>query len=109
MWQVLLTFAIGVTVFGSYMYYRFENSISFDYTGVSDEKEAAEALAGEPWSRDDVSLARAAEAFPRRGNAQRVNTHQPSACYLLCLRPHDRNLIPAGQTDLHDSVDLLKQ
>lgn len=45
--QLCLTFAIGVTVFGGYMYYRFENSISFEYTGVSDEKEAAEALAGE--------------------------------------------------------------
>lgn len=46
-----LTFAIGVTVFGGYMYYRFENSISFEYTGVSDEKKAAEALAGEGIAR----------------------------------------------------------
>lgn len=44
---MLLTFAIGVTVFGGYMYYRFENTMSFDYTGVEDEKKAAEALAGE--------------------------------------------------------------
>lgn len=45
--QVVLTLAIGATVLGGYMYYRFENTISFDYTGVKDEKKAAEALAGE--------------------------------------------------------------
>ncbi|CAM9791664.1 unnamed protein product [Ectocarpus sp. 12 AP-2014] len=43
--KVLLTFAIGVTMFGGYMYYRFENTMSFDYTGVQDTKKAAEALA----------------------------------------------------------------
>ncbi|CAN0279858.1 unnamed protein product, partial [Scytosiphon promiscuus] len=43
--KFLLTLAIGTTVLGGYMYYRFENSISFEYTGVADEKEAAEALA----------------------------------------------------------------
>ena len=32
---------------GGYMYYRFEHTLSFDYTGVDDEKKAAEALAGE--------------------------------------------------------------
>lgn len=45
--QVVLTAAIGVTVFAGYMYYRFEDSISFEYTGVADEKKAAEQLAGE--------------------------------------------------------------
>lgn len=44
--QVVLTLAIGVTVFGGYMYYRFEDSISSEYTGVADEKKAAEVLAG---------------------------------------------------------------
>lgn len=44
--QVALTMAIGATVLGGYMYYRFDNDISAEYTGVSDEKKAAEALAG---------------------------------------------------------------
>lgn len=45
--QIILTLAIGTTVLGGYMYYRFENTLSFEYTGVADEKKAAEALAGE--------------------------------------------------------------
>ena len=45
--QLLLTGGIGVTLLGGYLYYRFENTLSFDYTGVDDQKEAAEALAGE--------------------------------------------------------------
>lgn len=48
--QVVLTLAIGATVLGGYMYYRFENTLSFEYTGVEDEKKAAEALAGEGMS-----------------------------------------------------------
>lgn len=44
---MILTAAIGVTVFSGYMYYRFEDSISFEYTGVADEKKVAEQLAGE--------------------------------------------------------------
>lgn len=43
----MLTLCIGATVFGGYIYYRFENTLSFDYTGVDDQKKAAEALAGE--------------------------------------------------------------
>lgn len=45
--QLLLTGGIGVTLLGGYMYYRFENTLSFEYTGVDDEKKAAETLAGE--------------------------------------------------------------
>lgn len=45
--QLLLTLAIGATMLGGYMYYRFENTLSFEYTGVDDEKKAAETLAGE--------------------------------------------------------------
>lgn len=45
--QVILTLAIGLTVFSGYVYYRFWDTVSPEYTGLTDEKLRAEELAGE--------------------------------------------------------------
>lgn len=54
--KVILTLAIGITMFSGYMFYRFEDTVDPVYTGVSDEKKRAEALAGKRERKRGKSL-----------------------------------------------------